>query len=51
MRAARKECVVEDAVMTDLKEVNKCENEYCRDFGKVFRFKSLKDKHERYVLT
>ena len=28
-------------------EVFKCENKYCRDFEKVFKYKSLKDKHEK----
>ena len=25
----------------------KCENQFCRDFGKVFKYASMKAKHDR----
>ena len=32
-----------------VKEELKCDNELCKDFGKVFKFVSKKQEHDRYV--
>ena len=36
----------EEAIKSNEEEY-KCDNKYCRDFEKKFKYKSLKDKHDK----
>ena len=45
--ALSKDLDLEESSDENLIHPYKCENQYCKDFGKVFKFASHKERHER----